>query len=183
MFFGTLRRPRGARRPGRHRLRQQRQRRACPYGQPAAAGETFREERPALRRGARRFGQDLHGHRSGRAGTEGTAGAAHHPHASGRRGGREAGLPARRHERETRSLSPAALRCAQRHDSAGAARQAHGGGRRADRAAGLHARPYARQRVRHPRRGAEHHLVADQDVPHAHGPQRAFHRHGRRYAD
>ncbi len=32
------------------------------------------------------------------------AGAAHHPHAPGRRGGREAGLPARRHEGEARSL-------------------------------------------------------------------------------
>ena len=29
-------------------------------------------------------------------------------------------------------------------------------------------------------RGAEHHPVADQDVPDAHGPQCAVHRHGRR---
>ena len=35
---------------------------------------------------------------------------------------------------------------------------------RADR---LHARPHAERRVRHPRRGAEHHVRADEDVPDA----------------
>ena len=49
------------------------------------------------------------------------AGAADHPHASGGRGGREAGLPAGRHEGEARPLPAAALRCAQRHDPAGQA--------------------------------------------------------------
>ena len=32
--------------------------------------------------------------------------------------------------------------------------------------AGLHARPHAERRLRHPRRGAEHHHRADEDVPH-----------------
>ena len=35
-----------------------------------------------------------------------------------------------------------------------------------DRAAGLHARPHAGRRVHHPRRGAERHRRADEDVPH-----------------
>ena len=34
------------------------------------------------------------------------------------------------------------------------------------RAARLHARPHAQRRLRHPRRGAEHHHRADEDVPH-----------------
>ena len=34
-----------------------------------------------------------------------------------------------------------------------------------DRAARLHARPHAGERLRHPRRGAEHHADADEDVP------------------
>jgi hypothetical protein len=40
--------------------------------------------------------------------------------------------------------------------------------RAGDRAAGLHARAHAEQRLRHPRRGAEHHARADEDVPHPH---------------
>ena len=35
-----------------------------------------------------------------------------------------------------------------------------------DRAAGVHARPHAGRRVHHPRRGAERHRRADEDVPH-----------------
>ena len=38
-------------------------------------------------------------------------------------------------------------------------------GRDRDRAARLHARPHAQRRLHHPRRGAEHHLRADEDVP------------------
>ena len=34
------------------------------------------------------------------------------------------------------------------------------------RAAGVHARPDAQRRLHHPRRGAEHHRRADEDVPH-----------------
>ena len=37
-----------------------------------------------------------------------------------------------------------------------------------DRAARLHARAHAQPFLRHPRRGAEHHAGADEDVPHAH---------------
>ena len=36
-----------------------------------------------------------------------------------------------------------------------------------DRADRVHARPHAERRVRHPRRGAEHHVRADEDVPDA----------------
>ena len=39
-------------------------------------------------------------------------------------------------------------------------------GRHRDRAARFHARAHAGQRLRHPRRGAEHHQHADEDVPH-----------------
>ena len=39
-------------------------------------------------------GQDLYGHRAGRARVEGEGGAAYHPHASGGRGGRETRVPA-----------------------------------------------------------------------------------------
>jgi phosphate starvation-inducible PhoH-like protein len=39
-------------------------------------------------------------------------------------------------------------------------------GRDRDRAARLHARAHAGQCLRHPRRGAEHHPGADEDVPH-----------------
>ena len=40
-------------------------------------------------------------------------------------------------------------------------------GRDRGRAAGVHARPHAERLVHHPRRGAEHHARADEDVPHA----------------
>ena len=94
------------------------------------------------------------------------------PVAPGGRGRRAPRLPARRHAREGRSLSPPALRRALRHD---ALRQ--GRARLSDRhdrggAACLHARPHARQCRRHPRRGAEHHVDADEDVPDP--PRREF---------
>ena len=42
-------------------------------------------------------------------------------------------------------------------------------GRHRGCAAGVHARPNAQRRVHHPRRGAEHHRRADEDVPHPSG--------------
>ena len=48
-----------------------------------------------------------------------------------------------------------------------------------DRAAGLHARPHAGQCRRHPRRGAEHHLDADEDVPDPSRREFAHDRHRR----
>ncbi len=52
-----------------------------------------------------------------------------------------------------------------------------------DRAARLHARAHAEPRVHHPRRGAEHHARADEDVPHAHRLRRQGGGHRRRDAD
>ncbi len=81
------------------------------------------------------------------------------------RGRRAAGLPSRRHEGEGRSLSPPALRRALRHAPDRAGRAAHRIGRDRDRADRLHARPHPERRLHHPRRGAEHHAAADEDVP------------------
>ena len=47
------------------------------------------------------------------------------------------------------------------------ARKLHGARHHRGGAARLHARPHAQRLVRHPRRGAEHHARADEDVPHA----------------
>ena len=52
-----------------------------------------------------------------------------------------------------------------------------------DRAARLHARPHADQRLRHPRRGAEHHAHADEDVPHPPRRGLADGRHRRPHPD
>ena len=52
-----------------------------------------------------------------------------------------------------------------------------------DRAAGLHARAHAQQRLRDPRRGAEHHARADEDVPHPHRLRRQGGGDGRREPD
>ena len=81
-----------------------------------------------FRRRAGRLGQDLYGHCAGRACVAREGGAAGDPHAAGRRGGRETGLPARRHEGEARPLPATALRRAQRHDSARQVAEVHGGG-------------------------------------------------------
>ncbi len=59
------------------------------------------------------------------------------------RGGRAAGLPARRHEGEGRSLHAAALRRAERFPARQAGAEADRGEADRDRAAGLHARAHA----------------------------------------
>ena len=51
------------------------------------------------------------------------------------------------------------------------------------RAAGVHARPLAQRLLHHPRRGAEHHARADEDVPDAHRLRLTRRGHGRRHAD
>ena len=51
------------------------------------------------------------------------------------------------------------------------------------RAARLHARTHAQPFVHHPRRGAEHHARADEDVPHAHRLRRQGGGERRRHAD
>ncbi|CAA9492343.1 MAG: Phosphate starvation-inducible protein PhoH, predicted ATPase, partial [uncultured Sphingomonas sp.] len=92
------------------------------------------------------------------------------------RGRRAARLPARRHEGEGRSLSPPALRRAVRHAADRAGRAADHLGRDRDRPDRLHARAHAERRLHHPRRSAEHHPAADEDVPDALRHARA---HGR----
>jgi phosphate starvation-inducible PhoH-like protein len=47
----------------------------------------------------------------------------------------------------------------------------------------LHARPHPERRLHHPRRGAEHHERADEDVRHAPWVQLEGRRHRRRHAD
>src|SRR3954449_8911770 len=95
------------------------------------------------------------------------AGQPDHPGTAGGRSRREAGISARRSAGESEPVLAPALRRAVRHDRArsrrAAARARHDRGR-ADR---LHARPDAERRVRHSRRGAEHHVGADEDVPDA----------------
>ena len=82
--------------------------------------------------------------------------------------GERLGLPARRPDGQGRPVPSTALRRALRHGRrrgrGPAARAGHGRGR----AARLHARPHAQQQLHHPRRGAEHHARADEDVPHPH---------------
>ena len=81
----------------------------------------------------------------------------HDPLPAGGRGRRAAGLPARRPEGEGRPLPAPALRRAPGHAAGGQAAAADRERPDRDRPARLHARPHAEQRLRHPRRGAEHH--------------------------
>ncbi len=121
-------------------------------------------QRHRRRHRARRNGQDVSRRRRGRRRADAKARAPHRARASRGRSGREPRLPARRHAGEGRSVSASAVRRARRHD----ARRAHAEGARdahhRDRAARVHARPHARRRVRDPRRGAERHGRADEDV-------------------
>jgi hypothetical protein len=84
---------------------------------------------------------------------------------------------------EGQPVPAAAVRRAVRHagDRPGRAhaRARHGRGR-ADR---VHARPYAQRRVRHPGRGAEHHVGTDEDVPDAPGVRVQGRHHRGRDAD
>ena len=90
-----------------------------------------------------------------------------HPHAPRGRGRRAAGLPARRPDGQGRPVPAPAVRRAQRHARPREGRGLPREGRDRGRAAGVHARPDAQRQLHHPRRGAEHHARADEDVPHA----------------
>ena len=59
----------------------------------------------------------------------------------------------------------------------------HRAARHRGRAARLHARPLAQRLVHHPRRGAEHHGRADEDVPDAHRVRLEGRGHRRHHAD
>ena len=69
--------------------------------------------------------------------------------------------------------------CCPRASCSGASRQRPD----RDRTARLHARPHPGQRLRHPRRGAEHHALADEDVPDPPGRKLAHGGHRRPDAD
>ena len=112
--------------------------------------------------------QDLPRRRLCRAVPRARAGRPHRAVASGRRGGRAAGLPAGRHAREGRSLPAPAVRRALRRAAASQGRARPRDRRHRDRAARLHARTHAGALLRHPRRSAEHHQHADEDVPDPH---------------
>ena len=73
-------------------------------------------------------------------------------------------LPGTLSEKIDPYLRPA-LRRAPRHDRPRVDPQAAGRRHHRGRPAGLHARPVAQRRLHHPRRGAEHHARADEDVP------------------
>ena len=88
--------------------------------------------------------------------------------------GRAAGLSAGRPQGEGRPLHAAALRRAAGHAAGGQAPAADRERTDRDRTAGLHARPHTEQCLCHPRRGAEHDALADEDVPHPPGRELAY---------
>ena len=113
-----------------------------------------------------RHRQDLPRDGQGGEGAAGQGGQPDHPDPPGRRGGRAPRLPARHALREDRPVPAAALRRPARHGGPRVDPQAHGRGHDRDSPAGLHAGPQPQRLVHHPRRGAEHHARADEDVPH-----------------
>ena len=151
--------------------------------QPAPLPRRDRAARHRVRHRPGGHGQDLPRDGAGGRVPARQARQPHHPRAPGGRGGREARVPARRPAGEGQSVPAAAVRRALRHDGdrarRPAARARHDRGR-ADR---LHARPHAERRVRHPRRGAEHHVGADEDVPDAPRLRIEGGHHRRRHAD
>ena len=134
-----------------------------PNAERLHPGPGARRSRVRPRPGRHR--QDLSRRRLCRAVPRARAGRAHRAVAAGRGGRRAAGLPARRHAREGRSLSAPALRRALRRAAAGQGGARPRDRRDRDRAARLHARAHAGACLRHPRRGAEHDQHADEDVP------------------
>ena len=134
--------------------------------QPEALRRLDRQAHDHLRHRPGRHRQDLPRDGQGGAGAAGQGGQPDHPDPARGRGGGAARVPARHAEREDRPLPAAALRRAPRHDRPRVDPQAAGRRHHRGGAAGLHARPDPQRRVRDPRRGAEHHARADEDVPH-----------------
>ncbi len=110
-------------------------------------------------------GQDLPGHGHGPVLPPEQGRQPHHPDPPGRRGRREARLPARRHHPEGQPLSPAPLRRPLRPVPVRPGQPPDREGHHRDRPPGLHARPDPEQRLHHPRRGPEHDPRADEDDP------------------
>ena len=85
-------------------------------------------------------------------------------------------------EREDRPLPASAVRRAARHDRSGPDPATDDQRDDRGRAAGLHAWPHPQRCVHHPRRGAEHHRRADEDVPDPAGLRLHDGGHRRRHA-
>ena len=132
-----------------------------------------------VRPGPGRHRQDLPGRgpRRGPAAARRGRPAGRHPPGGG--GGRAAGLPARRPDREGRSLHGAGLGGADRHPGRRAAAPAPRPRRDRGGADRLHARPHPRPRLRHRRRGAERLAPADEDGADPPGRRRAHGGHRR----
>ena len=152
-------------------------------GQPAPLPRRHRAARHRVRHRPGGHRQDVSGDGAGGGVSRGEEGQPHHPGAAGGRSGREARVSAGRPAGEGEPVPAAALRRALRH----ARRRARGALHRArhdrDRADRVHARPDAQRLVRHPRRGAEHDVRADEDVPDAPRLRRQGGHHGRHHAD
>ncbi len=129
--------------------------------------DAIERQRHRLRHRSGRHRQDLSGDGAGGRVPGREEGEPHHPGAAGGRGGREARVPARRPAGEGQSVPAAALRRAVRHARRRARRPLPRARHDRDRADRVHARPDAERLVRHPRRGAEHDVGADEDVPDA----------------
>ncbi len=134
--------------------------------EPEALRRRDRQPHHRVRHRSGRYRQDLPGDGQGGAGAAGQAGQPDHPDPAGGRGRGAARLPARHPERQDRPVPAPAVRRAARHARPGVDPAADGGRHHRGRAAGLHAWPHPQRRVHHPRRGAEHHARADEDVPH-----------------
>src|ERR1051325_7006355 len=117
------------------------------------------------------------------AGAARAARRSHRPRAPRGRGRGEPGLPARRHAGEGGSLPAPHVRRARRPHVVRQDAPLPRDGRDRDRAARVHARPHALQRVRDPRRGAEHHRAPDENVPHPPRAQLARGHHRRPHPD
>ena len=179
------RRGAGAGRRGRRRPHL-RTRRADLHGrtpQPGRVPEGHPGARHHLRHRPGRHRQDLPRRRLRRRRARARRGQAHRPGAPRGRGRRAAGLPARRPRAEGRPVPAPALRRALRPDGLRQGGQALRAADDRDRAARLHARAHAQPLLHHPRRGAEHHARADEDVPHAHRLRHQGGDHRRRHAD
>ena len=84
-----------------------------------------------------------------------------------RRASGSASCPATSWPRSTRTCGRSTTPCYDMVERRGGRAAARAGHRRGG-AAGVHARPHAQRQLHHPRRGAEHHARADEDVPHPH---------------
>ena len=136
---------------------------------PRGAGRS----RTGVRHGSRRHWQDLPGRGPWRQPPAARRGGQAHCHPPRRRSGRTPWLPARRHEREGRSVHGAGVGGLGRHPGRRPAAPPPRQGRDRGGAHRLHARAHAKPRLRHRRRGAERLAPADEDGADPPGRRRA----------